>query len=276
MSRRVSILFTLINFLFSFNGVGQKENLKESFISEKSVVVYSLLNKETEKEKILNIHKTLSSLGLDVVNYIDSLNTHTSNEITTNLLKYLDSREVKNTVLFSEKNNSLSFYGLGFFNQKKEPPKLILSGDSVFNKLKNKVINSKVNQKNFLLPPQPEVLLKAKIKPFRKILIKPDISKDKIGITTKINTELPKNIIQVEEKEDYRFYFSNGVNYIIQFYTGTESFIQKTFNLKNLNPTSNKKTTILVLEHTATRNRFFYFNPKYSEKEDVLLSFLSN
>ena len=126
MSRRVSILFTLINFLFSFNGVGQKENLKESFISEKSVVVYSLLNKETEKEKILNIHKTLSSLGLDVVNYIDSLNTHTSNEITTNLLKYLDSREVKNTVLFSEKNNSLSFYGLGFFNQKKEPPKLIL------------------------------------------------------------------------------------------------------------------------------------------------------
>ena len=82
--------------------------------------------------------------------------------------------------------------------------------------------------------------------------------------------------IQVEEKEDYRFYFSNGVNYIIQFYTGTESFIQKTFNLKNRNPTSNKKTTILVLEHTATRNRFFYFNPKYSEKEDVLLSFLSN
>ena len=276
MSRRVSILFTLINFLFSFNGVGQKENSNESFISEKSVFVYSLLNKETEKEKILNIHKTLSSLGLDVVNYIDSLNTHTSNEITTNLLKYLDSREVKNTVLFSEKNNSLSFYGLGFFNQKKEPPKLILSGDSVFNKLKNKVINSKVNQKNFLLPPQPEVLLKAKIKPFRKILIKPDISKDKIGITTKINTELPKNIIQVEEKEDYRFYFSNGVNYIIQFYTGTESFIQKTFNLKNLNPTSNKKTTILVLEHQPQENRFFYFNPKYSEKEDVLLSFLSN
>ena len=99
MSRRVSILFTLINFLFSFNGVGQKENLKESFISEKSVVVYSLLNKETEKEKILNIHKTLSSLGLDVVNYIDSLNTHTSNEITTNLLKYLDSRAVSYTHL---------------------------------------------------------------------------------------------------------------------------------------------------------------------------------
>tara|TARA_B100001142_G_scaffold144923_1_gene145864 strand:- start:3900 stop:4730 length:831 start_codon:yes stop_codon:yes gene_type:complete len=276
MLRRVLVLFTLINFLFSFKSISQTENLDQNLISEKTIVVYSLLNKETEREKIFNIHKTLSSLGLDVVNYIDSLNTHTSNEITNSLLRYFDSREVKNTMLFSEKNNSISFYGLGFFNQKKESPKLILSGDSVFNELKNRIVNSKTKQKNFLLPPQPEILLKAKIKPFRKILIKPDISKDKVGVTTKINTELPKNIIQVEEKDDYRFYFSNGVNYIIQFYTGTESFIQKTFNLKNLNPTSNKKTTILVLEHTATRSRFFYFNPKHSEKEDVLLDFLSN
>ena len=276
MPRRVLVFFTLINFIFSINGISQKDNLDQNFISEKSIVVYSLLNKETETEKVFNIHKTLSSLGLDVVNYIDSLNTHTSNEITNSLLRYFDSREVKSIVLFSEKNNSISFYSLGFFNQKKESPKLILSGDSVFNKLKNRIIDSKTKQKNFLLPPQPEVLLKAKIKPFRKILIKPDISKDKVGVTIKINTELPKNIIQVEEKDDYRFYFSNGINYIIEFYTGTESFIQKTFNLKSLNPTSNKKTTVLVLEHTATRNRFFYFNPKHTEKEDVLLDFLSN
>ena len=276
MPRRVLVFFTLINFIFSINGISQKDNLDQNFISEKSIVVYSLLNKETETEKVFNIHKTLSSLGLDVVNYIDSLNTHTSNEITNSLLRYFDSREVKNTMLFSEKNNSISFYGLDFFNQKKESPKLILSGDSVFNKLKNRIVNSKTKQKNFLLPPQPETLLKAKIKPFRKILIKPDISKDKVGVTIKINTELPKNIIQVEEKDDYRFYFSNGINYIIEFYTGTESFIQKTFNLKSLNPTSNKKTTVLVLEHTATRNRFFYFNPKHTEKEDVLLDFLSN
>ena len=219
MPRRVLVFFTLINFIFFINGISQKDNLDQNFISEKSIVVYSLLNKETETEKVFNIHKTLSSLGLDVVNYIDSLNTHTSNEITNSLLRYFDSREVKSIVLFSEKNNSISFYGLGFFNQKKESPKLILSGDSVFNKLKNRIIESKTKQKNFLLPPQPEVLLKAKIKPFRKILIKPDISKDKVGVTIKINTELPKNIIQVEEKDDYRFYFSNGVNYIIQFYT---------------------------------------------------------
>ena len=103
MSRRVLVLFTLINFIFSINSISQKDNLDQNFISEKSIVVYSLLNKETETEKVFNIHKTLSSLGLDVVNYIDSLNTHTSNEITNSLLRYFDSREVKNTMLFSEK-----------------------------------------------------------------------------------------------------------------------------------------------------------------------------
>ena len=276
MRRRVLVFFTLTHFLFSFNSISQLNNIEDGFISEKSIVIYSFLNKDSVTEKIFNLHNKLSSLGLDVVNYIDSLNTQTSNEISNNLVQYLNSREVKNTILFSEKNKLISFYGLDFFNQQKENPRLMISGDSVFNKLKNKIINSKTKQKNFLLPPKPEVLFKINVKPFGRILRKPDTSKDKIGIITKINTELPKNIIQIEEKEDYRFYFSNGINYIIHFYTGTESFIQKTFNLKNLNPTSNKKTTVLVLEHTATRNRFFYFNPKYNEKEGLLLDFLSN
>ena len=276
MLRRVLVLFTLINFLFSFNSISQTENLDQNFISEKTIVVYSLLNKETEKEKIFNIHKTLSSLGLDVVNYIDSLNTHTSNEITNSLLRYFDSREVKNTMLFSEKNNSISFYGLEFFNQKKESPKLILSGDSVFNELKNRIVNSKTKQKNFLLPPQPETLLKAKIKPSGRILRKPNLEKDKIGITIKLNINPPQNTTFVEEKDDYRFYFSNGINYVVHFYQGTEYFIQKTYNLENLNPTSNKKTLMLVLEHTATRNKYFYTNNNITNKEELLLDFLSN
>ena len=276
MLRRVLVLFTLINFLFSFNSISQTENLDQNFISEKTIVVYSLLNKDTEKEKIFNIHKTLSSLGLDVVNYIDSLNTHTSNEITNSLLRYFDSREVKNTILYSEKNNSISFYGLEFFNQKKESPKLILSGDSVFNELKNRIVNSKTKQKNFLLPPQPETLLKAKIKPSGRILRKPNLEKDKIGITIKLNINPPQNTTFVEEKDDYRFYFSNGINYVVHFYQGTEYFIQKTYNLENLNPTSNKKTLMLVLEHTATRNKYFYTNNNITNKEELLLDFLSN
>ena len=54
MLRRVLVLFTLINFLFSFNSISQTENLDQNFISEKTIVVYSLLNKETESNAFEN------------------------------------------------------------------------------------------------------------------------------------------------------------------------------------------------------------------------------
>ena len=273
---RTLVLFTLISFVFLKDVVSQTNTKNKNFSLEKSLVVYSFKNKEKEKEKISKIHQKLTSIGVDVVNYIDSLNIHTSQETTNSLLEYLKKREITNTIVFSESNKSIQFFSFDFFEKPKSPPILVLSGDSVFNLLKTKIITSKSKQKNFLFSPQPEVLLKVKVKPFGRIIRKPNLQKDKIGITTKLNITPPQNTTFVEQKEDYRFYFSNGINYVVHFYQGTEYFIQKTYNINNLNPTSNKEILVLVLEHTATRNKYFYTNNNITKKEELLLDFLSN
>ena len=276
MTTRTLVLFSLIPLVFLQEVFSQSDNKKRGFSLEKSIVVYSFKNKEKEKEGIFKIHQKLTSIGVDVVNYIDSLNINTSQETNKSLLEYIKKREIKNTIVFSESNKSIQFFSFNFFEKPNAPPTLVLSGDSVFNLLKTKIITLKSKQKNFLFSPQPEVLLKVKIKPSGRILRKPNIEKDKIGITTKLNINPPQNTTFVEEKDDYRFYFSNGINYVVHFYQGTEYFIQKTYNLENLNPTSNKKTLMLVLEHTATRNKYFYTNNNITNKEELLLDFLSN
>ena len=83
-------------------------------------------------------------------------------------------------------------------------------------------------------------------------------------------------IVVVEEKEDYRFYYSNGINYFITFYKGTESFLKNTYGVDGLELGSNKETLILVLEHTATRNKLFYFNKEKTSEQELLSEFLSN
>ena len=57
--------------------------------------------------------------------------------------------------------------------------------------------------------------------------------------------------LKLIKKEDYRFYYSNGINYFISFYTGTESFLNKTYGIVGLEENSNQEMLILVLEHTA-------------------------
>ena len=89
-------------------------------------------------------------------------------------------------------------------------------------------------------------------------------------------SDTPKNILKVEKKEDYRFYFSNGINYIISFYRGTNSFLKNTFGIKGLDKHPNEKTLVLVLEHTATRNKFFYYKEKVKDKKTLLLNFFKN
>ena len=276
MTTRTLVLFSLIPLVFLQEVFSQSDNKNRGFSLEKSIVVYSFKNKEKEKEEIFKIHQKLTSIGVDVVNYIDSLNIYTSQETNKSLLEYIKKREIKNTIVFSESNKSIQFFSFNFFEKPNALPTLVLSGDSVFNLLKTKIITLKSKQKNFLFSPQPEVLLKVKIKPSGRILRKPNLEKDKIGITTKLNINPPQNTTFVEEKDDYRFYFSNGINYVVHFYQGTEYFIQKTYNLENLNPTSNKKTLMLVLEHTATRNKYFYTNNNITNKEELLLDFLSN
>ena len=81
-------------------------------------------------------------------------------------------------------------------------------------------------------------------------------------------------IVLVEPKDDYRFYYANGINYIINFYKGSEEFLFNSFGVDGLSSTSNKERLILVLENTASRNKFFYFTDDETQ-EQLLLRFLS-
>ena len=64
--------------------------------------------------------------------------------------------------------------------------------------------------------------------------------------------------------------------YFITFYKGTESFLKNTYGVEGLERGSNKETLILVLEHTATRNKLFYFNKEKTSEQELLSEFLSN
>tara|TARA_B100002051_G_scaffold7982_1_gene6740 strand:- start:2255 stop:3067 length:813 start_codon:yes stop_codon:yes gene_type:complete len=243
-------------------------------LQHKTLVVFSLLEEGEQNNKIKKIHNKLTSFGVDVVNYIDSININVSAETKENLVSYLNERGVKKVLFYSEKKKEISFYSFDYFVKKTPNPITSLKGDSVFLSLKETLVERKEKQTTFLFSPTPEIINKIKIKPFNKILNKPNLTNQKIAITDslKITTQ---NLILVEPKEDFRFYYANGINYIIQFFRGKEGFLQKTFNIKELSPTSNKETLLLVLEHTATRNKYFYFKDKTLSETDLLKSFLN-
>ena len=120
------------------------------------------------------------------------------------------------------------------------------------------------------------IIEKVTINPFNKILLKPNLKNQKIGVTSQFNLDQSFGLVLVEAREDYRFYYSNGINYFIGFLKGTESFLKKTYSIDGLEPNSNKEILVLVLEHTATRNKLFYFNKKTTSKKNLLDEFLSN
>ena len=62
---------------------------------------------------------------------------------------------------------------------KKKPRSNQLKGDSVLLKLKEELLKPPQKQKTFLYSPKPEVIKKVKVKPFNKILLKPDLKKPK-------------------------------------------------------------------------------------------------
>ena len=108
------------------------------------------------------------------------------------------------------------------------------------------------------------------------VLNKPNISKSKIGLVDFNLKDMPNNILTVEKKEDYRYYFSNNISYVISFYSGTAGFISKSYKIKELDPDQNKKVLVLVLENTATRNKYFYYKENLKTKEELLDDFLIN
>ncbi len=248
---------------------------KQTPIQNKTLVVFSFLNKENQNQNLLNTHKNLIAIGVDVVNYIDHLNLNSSPDVKRGIIDYLKKREIKNVLFYNEEIKEINLLTLGSFLTNLEPY-MSIKGDSVLNKLKEELINKNLTQNTFLYSPKPEVINKVKVRSFNKILVKPNLEKQKIGSTKNYNTNQETEIIVVEEKEDYRFYYSNGINYFISFYKGTESFLKNTYGIDSLEDGSNKETLILVLEHTATRNKFFYFNKKTTSEQELLSEFLSN
>jgi len=244
-------------------------------IQNKTLVVFSFLNKENENQNLLDTHKNLIAIGVDAVNYINLLNLNSSPDIKKSINDYLKNREIKNILFYNEESKEINLLTLGSYLNNQQPY-MSIKGDSVLNKLKEELINKKLTQNTFLYSPQPEVINKVKVKPFNKILVKPNLENQKIGSIKNYNTNQAVEIVVVEEKEDYRFYYSNGINYFITFYKGTESFLKNTYGVDGLEHGSNKETLILVLEHTATRNKLFYFNKEKTSEQELLSEFLSN
>ena len=50
-------------------------------IQNKTLVVFSFLNKENENQNLLDTHKNLIAIGVDAVNYINLLNLNSSPDI---------------------------------------------------------------------------------------------------------------------------------------------------------------------------------------------------
>ena len=244
-------------------------------IQNKTLVVFSFLNKENENQNLLDTHKNLIAIGVDAVNYINLLNLNSSPDIKKSINDYLKNREIKNILFYNEESKEINLLTLGSFLNNQQPY-MSIKGDSVLKKLKEELINKKLTQNTFLYSPKPEVIDKVKVKPFNKILVKPNLENQKIGSIKNYNTNQAVEIVVVEEKEDYRFYYSNGINYFITFYKGTESFLKNTYDVDGLDRGSNKETLILVLEHTATRNKLFYFNKEKTSEQELLSEFLSN
>ncbi len=262
-------LFVIIFFLNTQHLFSQSPNS----VSQKHLLVYSI-NEQHEK-KIKEIHKTLTSLGIDVVNYINKININTSKETQNNLFVYLVEREVNNVLVYLEDEKTLGFYKPKYILDQKSEAKYFFTGDSLFYDLRESLLEKNKPQETFIYSPTPEIINKIKTKPFTKILFKPKLEDQKIGITKKfLNVESDK-VVLVEPKDDYRFYYANGINYIINFYKGSEEFLFNSFGVDGLSSTSNKERLILVLENTASRNKFFYFTDDDETQEQLLLRFLS-
>ena len=241
--------------------------------SQKYLLVYSI--NEQQEKKIKEIHKTLTSLGIDVVNYINRINISTSKETQNNLFDYLNEREINNVLVYLEDAKTLGFYEPKYILDQESEAISFFTGDSLFYNLRESLLEKNKPQETFIYSPTPEIINKIKTKPFTKILFKPKLEDQKIGITKEfLNLESDK-VVLVEPKEDYRFYYANGINYIINFYRGTEEFMFNSFGVDGLSSTSNRERLILVLENTASRNKFFYFTEGDETQEQLLLSFLS-
>jgi len=270
MRKTKNIILTFIFFIFYTPCFSQNSG----YFLKKFVVCYTIENNKNQTEILEKLHQKLISNGIDVVNYIDSINIYVNDEVTLNLMKYFDDRGISGVIFFN--NKKLSFTHKSELNKKQKLFEFIFEGDSTTQLLKETIIQNNSKQSNFLFSPEPEYINSIVTTRTTAVLNKPNISKTKVGVVDLIVKDMPSNILKVEKKEDYRYYFSNNISYVISFYRGTSGFISKSYKIKELDSNQNKKILVLVLENTATRNKFFYYKENLKTKEELLDDFLIN
>ena len=147
MKKKINSIFVALffNALFSFSLMGQNQVFKEAFLSKKSVVLYNLKDPKTTKKTLSALHQNLSSLGFDVVNYLDSINMFISDEVTKNLTAYFNEREIKNIIFYSQNEKTLSIYSPKNILNVNKKPEFVIVGDSVFSLLKNFAENKNIS-----------------------------------------------------------------------------------------------------------------------------------
>ncbi len=269
MKPKQYLFFFFLMFFFS----KKNESFSQPQPLNKAIVLFSFDDQENNTTSLESLHKKLISSGVDAVSYVDSLNFYSNNEVTEYFIDYINKREIKRVIFFSETNNKISTTTPEELKKNTTEIK-VYSGDSSFFYF-SKDLKKTPSSPLFLFSPYPETINKITPKKHNEVLFKPNLENEKIGVFSLPKETETKNIILLEEKSDYRFYYSNGINYVIHFYKGREDFLRNTYKIKNLKENSKKEILILVLEHTATRNRFFYFIPTVTEEGELLSLFLN-
>lgn len=240
----------------------------------KKTVVFFSFNKNMDVKKIINeSHKSFVSLGVDVVSYVSYNDFYISKEVQTNFLNYFISREIEILVFYQKETEKEKIDFFAFDKTiniiKESEGTLSFVGTNPFELIKQKITKSRPNPTTFLFSPKPEFLNDINIKKFTKIKNPPKLTNEKVGIVfKKESNEIKATILslfnkktkEVETKEDYRFYFSNGINYIIRFVSGTTISLKNIYKLDDLIGNDYNTQTILILENTASQNKYFYFN----------------
>ena len=301
MFKKLTIIFLFITFkvsaqnndlglVFFKNNKENKSFFKEN-LGKKTIVFFSFDEKKNQIKTINNTHQKLTSLGFDVINYINIVDFYISQEVQRQLVEYFNLRGVEILVFYQKErekeikirfcnyNNKITLVdetkgGYSFF------------GENVFYEIKKDLLSTNTKQTTFLFSPDPEIIYNINVKKRTRIKNLPKFKKQELGIVLENVTEEIKkqilslfntNTIEVEEKVDYRFYFSNGINYVIKFLTGTTEALKNIYNLKELKGVGYKKQTILVLENTISQNRYYHFNETPTiNKIDLTKTFLKH
>tara|TARA_Y100000758_G_scaffold299836_1_gene262980 strand:- start:231 stop:1142 length:912 start_codon:yes stop_codon:yes gene_type:complete len=301
MFKKLTIIFLFITFkvsaqnndlglVFFKNNKENKSFFKEN-LGKKTIVFFSFDEKKNQIKTINNTHQNLTGLGFDVINYINIVDFYISQEVQRQLVEYFNLRGVEILVFYQKErekeikirfcnyNNKITLVdetkgGYSFF------------GENVFYEIKKDLLSTNTKQTTFLFSPDPEIIYNINVKKRTRIKNLPKFKKQELGIVLENVTEETKkqilslfntNTIEVEEKVDYRFYFSNGINYVIKFLTGTTEALKNIYNLKELKGVGYKKQTILVLENTISQNRYYHFNETPTiNKIDLTKTFLKH